>query len=316
MQGLKKAKELIEQAKDVTIACHINPDGDCIGSMLALGLALEKAGKKVRMISPDGVPKRYRFLEGADRVQRTAKKAPELAVAVDCGNKDLLGRSFDIFRRAKNTIEIDHHEIREPFADVQMVDPDAAAVGEQIQLLLDKLHIEVDRAIAENILTSIIVETNSFRLPCVRPFTFELCARLARAGVDFYALADNVYWANTKEIALLSGICLSRCKFKSSGRIVWSIVRKKDFDKVKGRDEDVDAVADEMRAIRGVKIAVLFREQRKGRLRVSLRSKHHINVARVALLYGGGGHADVAGCYIPNKASSIKGILARLEKLV
>lgn len=316
MQGLKKAQELIEKAKDVTVVCHVNPDGDCIGSMLALGLALKKLGKKVQMVSPDGIPKRYRFLAGADRVTRTTRKSPDLAVAVDCGSKDLLGKAFEVFKRARNTLEIDHHEIREPFADVQMVDPDAAAVGEQIYLLLGKLGTDVDKDIAENILTSIIVETNSFRLPCVRPFTFELCAELARTGVDFYKLADNVYWANTREIALLSGICLSRCKFKSGGSIVWSIVRRKDFEKARGRDEDVDAVADEMRAIKEVKIAALFREQRKGRLRVSLRSKHHINVARVALLYGGGGHTDVAGCYIPDKISAIKGILTRLDKLV
>ena len=175
--------------------------------------------------------------------------------------------------------------------------------------LLKKMNIRITKDIASNLLTSIIVETNSFRLPNVRPYTFEVCTRLMAMGVDFYKLTDAIYWSKTKESAILSGICLSRCKFMKNNRIAWFIIRQKDFSKVKGKDEDADAIADEMRAIEGVEIVALFRQKKKQELRVSLRSKDKINVARIAEYFGGGGHFDVAGCSIPNNMKTIRKVL-------
>ena len=166
------------------------------------------------------------------------------------------------------------------------------------------------KEIAENLLTSIIVETNSFRLPATSYFTFKLCSDLAKTGVDFADLTKGVYWAKTKESAILSGICLSRCRFLRDSRIAWSLARQRDFRTVKGKDYDIDAVASEMCAIEGVEIAVLFREKSKRTLRVSLRSKGRINVAGVAEKYNGGGHSDIAGCYIPNNKKSMRELLS------
>lgn len=135
-------------------------------------------------------------------------------------------------------------------------------------------------------------------------------------GVNFYKLVDMVFWSRSKESAILSGICLSRCKFTDNSRITWSVVTKKDFDLVKGKTEDVDAVADEMRSIQGVEIAALFRQESKNSLRVSLRSKDRINIASIAEYYGGGGHFDVAGCSIPNNRKSIRELLIRAQRLL
>ncbi len=316
MRGLKKTLDKIKEAESIAIVCHINPDGDCIGSLLALGLGLEKLGKKVYFVSADGVPKRYRFLGGASKIARKIKGEVDLAISVDSNTKEMLGSAFKIFKQAKSTIEIDHHQVREPFADIELIDAEASAVGEQIFLLLGKLKIEIGHDIAQNILTSLIVETNSFRLPNVRPYTFKVCEELVKTGVDFYSIANNVFWVSTKEKTVLSGLCLSRCKFLKKDKIVWSIIRRKDFEKTRGKDEDVDAVADEMRAIRDVKIAVLFREKPNNKLRISLRSKDNINVAGVAQLYNGGGHLDVAGCSVDNRPGIIKELLGHLQKLV
>ena len=143
-----------------------------------------------------------------------------------------------------------------------------------------------------------------------------MCEDLIKEGIDFYEIANNVFWVNTKEKTVLSGLCLSRCQFVKKNKIVWSTIRRKDFEKVKGKDEDVDAVADEMRAIKDVKIAVLFREKPHNKLRVSLRSKENINVAKIAQLYDGGGHIDVAGCSVINKPGIKKEMLEHLKKLV
>ena len=315
MKNLTLAKNKILKAKTIVIAGHINPDGDSIGSLLSLGCGLKKLHKRVYMISCDGVPKRYRFLPGADRVLKKITIKPDLGIAVDCGSNEILGDNFKSLEKAKEILVIDHHEFRRPFGDVRLVDPNAASVGEIVYKLLRHMGVNVTKDIAENILTSIIVETNSFKLPNVRPETFSICSKLVDKGMDYYKLVDNVYWSKNRASVLLTGICLSRCKFLLNNKIAWSVVRHKDFDRAGGKDEDVDAVADEIRSIKGVKIVVLFRENSGNKLRVSLRSKDKINVASVAEAFGGGGHYDIAGCSIPNNSKSIRKLLKLTQEL-
>jgi phosphoesterase RecJ-like protein len=316
MTNFKQAIRSILSAKTIVISCHTNPDGDAIGSLLSLGLGLTTLGKKVYMISEDGVPKKYRRLPGAAQIKKTIDKKCDLAISVDCSAKDVLGKNFEkVFKPAKKILEIDHHDFRRPFGDVSLIDNGAAAVGEITFTLLRKLNVAITEKIAENILTSIIVETDSFRLPKVRPFTFKVCEYLVNRGVNYYKLADMIFWSKSKETAILSGLALSRCKFLKNGKIAWSIIKSKDFERIKGKEEDVDAVADEMRSIHDVRITILLRENGDA-LRVSLRSKGKINVARLAEHYGGGGHFDVAGCYIPNNKKAINDLFSRAKKLL
>lgn len=316
MQALKEAGDCILKAKDIAISGHINPDGDSLGSILSLGLGLERLGKSVFMLCQDRLPIIYRTLPGADRIVKTIKKRVDLAIAVDCSTKELLGRNIKVFDRAKSILEIDNHEFRRPFGDIRFIDYKAGAVGELIYLLLRELKVEITKDIAENLSVSIIVETNSFKLAKVRPFIFKLCGELLRKGIDFSKLVDTIYGSRRKESMVLSGLCLARCKFLKRGKVVWSVVRQKDFSKLKAEDYDIDAVANEMRSIRGVEIAVLFREENKRLMRVSLRSKGEINIASIAEKYNGGGHFDSAGCYIPNNVKSMREILSLAENLL
>ncbi|MFH1798571.1 MAG: bifunctional oligoribonuclease/PAP phosphatase NrnA [Candidatus Omnitrophota bacterium] len=313
---IKKAVKSILNAKSVAIAGHIAPDGDSIGSLLSLGAGLESLGKKVYMISSDGVPKKYKTLPGAEKIVKKLTEKVDIGITVDCSSRDMMGEAYDDFRKAETIIAIDHHRIRKPFGDIEFIDPKAAAVGEQIHDLLRLLKAEITRDIAQNILTSLIVETNSFRLPNARARTFKMCAELIKKGADFYKLVEMVFWSHPREVAVLSGICLARCKFLKKGRLVWSIIKQSDFKRVKGKDEDVDGAADQMRAIKDVDIVVLFREQSKEKLRVSLRAKKNINIAKLAESYGGGGHADVAGCGISNDSKTIKDLLSKASGML
>lgn len=312
MQGSDKAVAAIKRAKDIAISGHINPDGDSIGSMLALGLGLRQLGKRVQMLSCDGVPSRYRILPGAGMIRHVLKSPVDLAIAVDCGSKEMLGKTFSSFKTAGQILEIDHHDFRRPFGTIAIVEKEAAAVGEIIFELLNALGVSITRPIAQDLMTSIIVETSSFRLPNTRPFTFEVCADLIRKGADFYNLVNTVFWSKRRPAAILSGVCLSRCRFLKNGRLVWSIIGIRDFREAGGKGEDVDPVPDEMRAIDSVRVAVLFRETSRNTLRVSMRSKGRINVAAVAEHYGGGGHFDVAGCTIKNDPKAIQDMLKRV----
>jgi phosphoesterase RecJ-like protein len=315
MDNLYEAKERILEAKEMIIGCHLNPDGDSIGSMLALGLGVARLGKKAYMVSPNGVPKIYRALPGADRVAKKADKPADLAIAVDCGDKERLGRAYGIFEKAKDIIVIDHHEFGETFGNINVIDARASSAGELVYRILRTLPIRITSDMAQNLLTAIIVETNSFRLPNVRPSTFEICAQLAKTGVDFHKLSELVYWSRRRQAALLSGLCVSRAEFSSGGRISWSVARKRDFKKFGAETEDADSVAADMLSVKGVEIAAFFREE-KGKLRVSIRSKGNVNIAKVARDYGGGGHFDAAGCYIANRDRAIKKLLSDLKKVL
>jgi phosphoesterase RecJ-like protein len=217
----------------------------------------------------------------------------------------MIGTSFEIFQRANSSLEIDHHRSRTPFADVSLVDADASSAGELVYELLREFDIPITEEIAQNILTSLIVETNSFRLPGIRSRTFELCAELLKTGVDFYKLAEKVYRVTSKETALLWGICMSRCRFSHNGEIAWATITRADINRIGASEADLDPVAEKIRSIQGVKIAVLFREKPNNHLRVSLRSKEAINLAPLAEQFGGGGHISAAGCTISNKRKNV-----------
>jgi bifunctional oligoribonuclease and PAP phosphatase NrnA len=316
MTAMKKAVKAILQSKSIVIACHVNPDGDCIGSLLALGLGLASIGKRVYMVSDDGVPGKYQKLPGAGKIRKTAGKKTDMAITVDCNAREMVGKPFDAIKKAKYILEIDHHEFRKPFGNLFLIDTKASAVGEIIYRLLKYLNVDITKDIAQNILTSIIVETNSFRLPAVRALTFQVCADLIKTGINFSRLSEIVYWSKTKEGAVLSGQCMANLKVIQKGKIAWSLVTRKDFIKTKGKKEDVDTVANDMLSINTVKIAIFFREQNAKFLRVSLRSKGKFNVASIAGKYGGGGHFDSAGCHIANTKKEIAGVIEAAKWLL
>lgn len=310
IKEFKKIRQAILRAKNIAISGHVNPDGDSIGSLLALGLGLTSLGKNVYMLCQNKIPSNYRSLPGAGRIVKTTNKKIDLAIAVDCSVIDLLDRNIRVFKKARSILEIDHHEFRKPFGDMELIDYGAAAVGELIYKLLKKINISITANIAKNLLTSIIVETNLFKLPNVRPFIFKMCAELLNTGVSFSKMVDKVYGPKTKEAMMLSAACLLKAKFLKKGRIIWSAITKKDLGMFGAKDYDADAIANEMNSIKGVQIALLFREKNNKTLRVSLRSKGDINIGKIAQEYDGGGHFDIAGCYIKNDKKSISQILS------
>jgi len=315
MQKFKEILKSILKANSIAICGHINPDGDSLGSVLSLGLGLESLGKRVYMLNQDDIPPAFQSLPGIDRLLKKINKRVDLAIAVDCSTKEVLGKNLSFFKKAKSILEIDHHLYRKPFGDRRFIDYKASSVGELVYLLLKALKIHINRDIAENILVSIIVETNSFRSSKIRPHTLNICAELLSKGINLNSLMNRLY-RRRKESFALSKICLSRCKFLKNRRIAFSIIRRNDFLKTGGKDFDLDPIVGEIFLIKGIEIAILFREKNKRILRVSLRSNGNINVAKLAEDYGGGGHFDSAGCYINNNKKTIKEFLSKAEALL
>ncbi len=313
--NILKAARVLRKAKKIIVVSHVNPDGDTIGCCLALGLALLQAGKKVTMLSQDGVPTRFQFLPGSELILSEAAEGPaDAAIAVDCGSARQMGTTQKTFFKAKTTIQVDHHDFGESFGKIQVLENEASAVGEIVYELIRTLKVEITPAIATCLLTSIIIDTGSFRFSNIRAKTFEICGKLIECGVDLQHLIEESYWTKSAATLKLSSQALLNARYSSDGCVSWSVVSQKDFKRFGAKLSDADAVADDLRSVEGVKIAAVFRETEKGNLRVSLRSKHGINVALVAREFGGGGHHNSAGCGI--KPSDKEKLLVSLQALI
>jgi len=313
---LKRAAECILGAKTILIASHVNPDGDTIGSLLALGQGLERLKKDVVMVSQDGIPEHYRRLPGADRVLQRYEEGRDLAIAVDCGAVELLGETQRAFRSSKRRLQIDHHEVGNHFGDLLLIDSTLPAVGEGIYHLLKTLGVDIDKDIASCLLTSIVVETASFSLPNVTDNTFRICADLLAKGIDFTEFVQEIYWKKDATACRLFGLSLSRVVLDCGGKLAWSVLRQEDFRDMEGKESDVDDVTDAIRTIEGVWVSVFFRELKDGTYRVSMRSKAPVNVALIAEKFGGGGHWDAAGCKLPPRDRSMEILLAEVAAVL
>jgi phosphoesterase RecJ-like protein len=291
----------IRRAKRIAVCVHMFPDGDALGSMTGLALALKRLKKDVTLFSPSALPARYRFLPHYSSIRlKPANSSPfDLAIALDCASWVQLGKFHeDVFLKAKQAVEIDHHTFRKSFADLKIIDKKAAAVGEIVYRLVRMLGLSPDRQMAVCLLVSIIVETGSFRLPTITADTFKICAELISRGVNYYQLVEKSYWSRTRQEAMLLGICFSRVRFYNRGRLAVTYVRASDIQRLKASEEDVDPIADQIRTLKDIKVLLLFRQMPDAGWRVSLRSKGFVNVGQIAEEFGGGGHPDVAGCFI------------------
>ncbi len=315
----RRVADEIRKAKHIALCVHKFPDGDAIGSMVALALALKKIRKNVYLFSPSIMPLRYAFLPlfNAVKTPNCRIKRFDAAIAIDCASVLQLGDMFEtVFEKSLTTIEIDHHVFRKSFAHVSLIDKNAAAVGEMVYHLVNLLKIPIDSDMASAMLVSMIVETGSFRLPTVRSLTFSICADLISRGVDYYRIVERSYWTRTKEEAALLGLCFSRIKLFKQGKIAYTYVTSKDMRRLGARDEDVDPIADQIRMLKKVKAVLFFREMEGRRWRVSLRSKGLVDIGRVAEEFGGGGHPDVAGCFLANSTTLKDKLIKRVMKIV
>ncbi len=315
-RGIRPAVAAIRKARRGAIVSHVNPDGDTIGCQLALGLSLLHIEKNVAFLNPDGVPSRFQFLPGSELIQTEWTEPADLAIAVDCGSAQQLGSLRQAFFRAKTTIQVDHHDFGESFGKIQVLEEEASAVGEIVYELIRALKIEITPAIATCLLTSIIVDTGAFRFSNIRPKTFDICGKLIRKGVNLQHLIEESYWKKTRSMMRLTGHCAVRAQFSGDGAIAWTTVYQRDFKRFNAKLSDVDAVADELRSVEGVRVAAVFRQTEGGRFRVSLRSKYGINVALVAREFGGGGHHNSAGCSIRGSEAERRKLIGRLEGLI
>lgn len=295
----------IKKADTIAILVHENPDGDAVGSALAMELALKQLNKEADVIIPE-FPKEFEFLPDADKIKTgTDVTSYDLVLTLDCASIKLINNCIDYFENAKTKVEIDHHSSNTMFADYNFVDQEAPACAQLLLVIFGYYNIEVTKEIGTCILTGIITDTGGFRYEGVTAETFRFVASLCEKGVKVSKVYQRVFASKTRAKFELHKIALDREEFLEDGKIAFTYITKADEEKVGAKNGDYDGIVENGRDVEGVEVSIFLRETDKG-IKVSLRSKDYVNVSEAATMFGGGGHVRAAGCNIQGTIEQAK----------
>lgn len=302
------------------VVSHARPDGDALGSTLAMGMLLDQLGKTADMVTADTVPAIYRGLPWADRIRVTpyidAQNGPyDAVILLEC---DSLSRPGIDGLEPFFHINIDHHSSGKHYGDLNWIEPEAASVGEMVYRLVEAARpysATLTWQMATCLYTTILTDTGGFCYGGTKTSTFELARILTAAGADPIAIAQRIYYSIPASKLRLLGAALSN--LQHDGKLAWLWVTREDILRTHASEEDSEGVVDHAIGIAGVQAAAYFRELPDGRVRLSLRSKENIDVAAIAESLGGGGHENAAGITLPGPLEKTRAeILAILRAAI
>lgn len=306
---LAKIIEILRSKKSFLITSHLRPDGDAIGSQLALASLLEEMGKSVIIVNMDPVPDTFRFLPGSDRIINdfTSHDHPEVALVLDSGGLDRTGEVADLARKTKSIINIDHHISNNKFGDINLVEEKASSVGEQIFSIIRSLGFSVGKERAVSLYTAILTDTGSFRYANTTEKTHRIVSCLLKEGVDPAGIAEKVRRSTSFSRQKLLGLALTTLQKRNREGISWFHLTRDMFREAKAKDTETDGFIDYIQSIEGTKLALFFQEtDKENQIRVSFRSKGKIDVDSLARKFGGGGHQRAAGCLVEGKIEEVE----------
>ena len=311
MGTLNHIFEEIKNANSIVILTHENPDGDAVGTSLALFNALLYFGKEnVDIIIPE-CPETFMFLPNADKIKKsTDVNSYDLAIGIDCSSLPMLCRNR-IFEAAEKTIVIDHHDTNTMYGDLNFVNPDAPACSEVMIVALESFGMPITKAIGSCLLVGIITDTGGFKYQGVTSETFEFVAGLMKRGVNVSEIYRKVLQVKTRSAYELARAANNRLELLDDGKIAYTYVTDEDYEKFNTTYGDHEGIVDVGRDIEGVEVSIFVRPIKGKGMKVSLRSNNNVNVDEIALLYGGGGHQKAAGFSINADAAAIKEIILK-----
>lgn len=300
--------ETIREHNTFCVVGHVRPDGDCVGSQLALTIALRNEGKRVSCWNEDLIPRKYKFLdpEGLFEKPKPGKQF-DCVIATDCASFPRLGTAGKYSLERKILINIDHHESNPRYGDINWVSAREPSCGELIFRLLKAARWPITKPIADNLFAAVSTDTGSFQYPTTRPGTFHAGAELVTRGADLAKICDEVYQSYPLSRARLLRHLYNKFKLADNDRIAYLWLKKKDFTRTGAESNDTEGLIDHIRAIEPVVVACVFEEIEPELTRISLRSKNpKVNVNEVAAQFGGGGHLAAAGARIPGKPLAVQ----------
>ena len=288
----------LRQHHRFAVLSHVRPDGDALGSTLALALALKELGKDVRAWNEEGMLEKYSFLAGAEllTLPPNASEEFDVAIALDTATQNRLGKAAEAVRKAELWINIDHHPSNPGYGDLVYIDPIAPATGQILFELIMTAKLPMTPAVAENLYAAISTDTGSFQYPNTTARTFEIAADLIRAGVNVGRLSQLLYENYPKRRVQLLRLLLGTMQFGCEDRLAWFSLSRETAKSVGALPEDN----------RGVVVAIFFEELADGKVRVSMRSKNEaVDVCAICQSFGGGGHTLAAGARVRGTLSEV-----------
>jgi len=303
--------EVLRSGERFLVCSHAHPDGDAVGSVLAMGMLLAQMGKQADLVTADRVPIVYRGLPGASDLRSAMRvHGPyDAAILLEC---DGLERTGLLGLEPFYQINIDHHVSGREFADLNWIDCRAASVGELVYRLVKAAGATVTPEMATCLYTTVLTDTGGFCYGSMQASTFGLAQELVLAGADPIRIAQSVYFSTSPSKLLLLGAALSN--LHREGRVAWLWISNNDMIRSCAAEEDCEGIVNFAVAIAGVETAAFLRELPEQRIRMSLRSKGRVNVAAIAERLGGGGHESAAGCTLDGPLTeALHRILAELR---
>ena len=304
----------INETDDIVLLVHENPDGDAIGSIIALNIALKKIGKKVDAFI-EKVPANCEFLLnsiGEDILtfdKLDFSKQYDLCVSLDCGDVDRMGEAKEIFDNAKFTICIDHHYTNNSYAMLNYIDGQTAATGELVYELLNKMDVVLDKNIATALYTAISSDTGNFKHNNTTKTSFDIAGRLIEYGIDITKIAYHLFSETSLNRMKFMGKLLQEMEVALCGKLGILIAQKEDIDEFGVSESELEGMVDYARYVKGVEVG-MFIKPVDGMYKVSLRSNGKVDISEVASKFGGGGHKFAAGCKF--KVESIEEVKEKL----
>jgi len=303
---MKEITTTLRGARRIALVSHRDPDPDTIGSALALGLGLESLGKRVSWHCADPVPEPQRFLHGSDRfTQDPPPEDVDLVVTVDFGSVD---RAKFALPARPTLVNIDHHASNDNFGTANLVDVTASATAELVSRVIDALGIKWTPEMATAALVGIMTDTGSFQFPSTDARALERAARLREAGADLQAITYNIFRNKRFEALKLWGFAFSRLMREQGGQLVWTEIRVGDIENAGARDEDISGLVEQVARSSGMRVGLLFNEQR-GAVKISCRTSQwepSVDASALMARFGGGGHVRAAGAVIEGDLASVR----------
>ncbi len=304
---IEQIGKLIKENERFLVVSHKDPDGDAIGSSLAMYALLEEMGKTVYVENPTSPPPRlFAFLDDYAKIEPvTNSKDVDVVFILDTAEISRCGVDRE-FLKDKTVVNIDHHKTNAGFGDINLIEPDASAVGCLLWDIFTRNGFDISRRVATYLYVSILTDTGSFRYGSTTPRAFEISADLLRRGVEPWHIAYNIYEMMEFNTLKLLGLVLNTLETYHNGKLAIVWITKEMFDSTGTTREDSEGFVNYARGVKGAEVGALIRQDGENYFKISLRSKDKIDVSRVAESFGGGGHKNAAGCEIHGTLEEVK----------
>ncbi len=304
MKSKRTITEIVDKLsniKSALIFSHVRPDGDTIGSAMALAYALEKTGVKVGLCCASAIPAKFGFVGAPDQYSLAVSEIYEAHIAVDCSTEGMIGDLAPLYFSCKNTFNIDHHVSNTFYAENNYVAEKAANcenVFQVISALYQRKNLNFDSRLANLILMGIVTDSGAFAHQNVTSETLETASKLKTYGADLHEIVYKLFKEQTIERARLFATAVSGMKFYHEGKLALITVRTADLEKTGATSDMTEGIIDFPLSVEGVEVAVSVMETGEKRFKISFRSKGEVNVNEIASRFGGGGHILASGCML------------------